>query len=405
MRAESFDYINQFTAISAANELESIAKWWLEHSVDSDNGGFWGQIDNNAKPLREAEKGIVLNTRILWFFSELAASIKNESYESAAHRAYEYLLSHFLDTASGGFYWSLDYKGQVVDAKKQVYAQCFAVYALCSYYKLTGDERAKTLAYSTFELIEYHALDREHGGYIEACSREWGAIDDYRLSDKDLNCPKSMNTHLHVLEAYTSIHQVNPNENTESALKHALAVFLDKIVTDDGAHLELFFDEQWTCLSHEVSYGHDIEASWLIYEAAEVLENEQLKRQATEVALTLANSCRENGIADTGYVLDEYNTRTKKVSDSSYWWVQAEALVGFYNAYQLTKERKYLEAVDQIWQFIQNEHKDCGEWLWLARSQGGGDLNYKAGFWKGPYHNGRAMLELVKRFRGATTNV
>ncbi|MDO6539234.1 AGE family epimerase/isomerase [Alteromonas stellipolaris] len=404
MRAELLDNFSEFTAISAANELESIARWWLEHSLDFDNGGFWGEIDNDAKPSRKADKGIVLNTRVLWFFSELAFSTENESYKSAAHRAYEYLLSHFFDTAFGGFFWSLDYKGHVIDAKKQVYAQCFAVYALCSYSKLTGNEQAKALAYSTFELIEHYALDREQGGYIEACSREWGSIDDYRLSDKDLNCPKSMNTHLHVLEAYTSLHHVSPNENTANALRHALTVFLDKIVTDDGAHLKLFFDTQWTCLSHEVSYGHDIEASWLIYEAAEVLEDEQLTRETTKIALTLASVCRENGIAANGYVLDEYNPQTREVSDNSYWWVQAEALVGFYNAYQLTKDRKYLEAVDHIWQFIQSEHKDHGEWLWLARSQGGRGLNYKAGSWKGPYHNGRAMLEMVKRFKEATAN-
>lgn len=404
MRAEPLNNFNEFTSISAANELESIARWWLEHSLDVDNGGFWGEIDNDAKPNREADKGIVLNTRVLWFFSELAISIEKESYKSAAHRAYEYLLSHFFDTAFGGFFWSLDHKGHVIDAKKQVYAQCFAVYALCSYYKLTGDEQAKALAYSTFELVEHFALDREHGGYIEACSREWGAIDDYRLSDKDLNCPKSMNTHLHVLEAYTSLHYIHPNENTKSGLTHALTIFLDKIVVDDAAHLKLFFDMQWTCLSHEVSYGHDIEASWLIYEAAEVLKDEQLFLKAKNISLTLASVCREKGLTVNGYVLDEYNTQTKKVSDKSYWWVQAEALVGFYNAYQITKEKKYLEAVDHIWQFIQSEHKDHGEWLWLARSQGGRSLNYKAGFWKGPYHNGRAMLEMLKRFKEATAN-
>lgn len=384
---------------AVSRELHAIANWWKRYSLDKDSGGFHGQVDNQASPVSHATKGIVLNTRILWFFSELAAQSQERVDIDVAYRAFDWLKTFFLDRQFGGLYWELDFQGAPIDAKKQIYAQCFGIYALSSYFKLSGDDEALKLAKSLFELVETHARDHTDGGYIEACTRVWGSIEDYRLSDKDLNCPKSMNTHLHVLEAYTALYSVAPDARVEEALRHVLGVFLDKVKGAGKCHLSLFFDIQWQSLDESVSFGHDIEASWLLYEAAEALGDEVITELVKVAAIELAQSCYEKGIASTGFVMDELEPHTGVFGESSHWWVQAEALVGFVNAYQLTGKQHYLDVCQPIWEFILSEHVDDGEWLWQARSQGGNKLHYKAGFWKGPYHNGRSMLELQKRLK------
>ena len=380
-------------------QLAAIASWWKKHSIDGELGGFYGEVNNLAQPVTGATKGIVLNTRILWFFSEYAQDTQMPEDKAVADRAYQYLIGHFVDDEHGGLVWELSATGDVINDKKQVYAQCFGIYALCSYYQLSGDKDALNLALSLFSLVEKHARDRKAGGYIEACTRDWGEITDFRLSDKDLNSPKSMNTHLHVLEAYTALHHVVATPETEEALGHVITVFLDRIV-GDASHLSLFFTMAWQSEHENLSFGHDIEASWLLCEAAEVLQNEDVSVRIRTIAITLARACLNKGLASEGYVIDEYSPVSGEFGEHSHWWVQAEALVGFLNAYSLTGHNAYRDICDKIWHFIKTEHIDEGEWLWLARCHGGKDNDYKAGFWKGPYHNGRAMLELKRRLAG-----
>ncbi|MBT0586822.1 AGE family epimerase/isomerase [Alteromonas oceanisediminis] len=388
-----------FSSSAVTQELRTIASWWKRHALDKHCGGFYGQVDNQALPVPDSFKGVVLNTRILWFFSELAAQSRDSVDEATAYRAYDWLKTFFHDREYGGLFWALDSQGVPLDDKKQVYAQCFGIYALCSYFKLTRETEALEMARSLFDMVETNARDQLNGGYIEACTRVWGNIEDYRLSDKDLNCPKSMNTHLHVLEAYTSLYTIAPDARVEEALEHVLEVFLDKIKGAGKCHLSLFFDIQWKSLSQSVSFGHDIEASWLLCEAADALGQEVIKQKVNTAAIELAQACYQKGLATAGYMLDEYEFHSGVFGQNSYWWVQAEALVGFVNAYQLTGQKHYLDVCLPIWKFLEDEHFDEGEWLWLARSQGGEQLHYKAGFWKGPYHNGRAMLELQKRLK------
>ncbi|WP_276754140.1 AGE family epimerase/isomerase [Pseudoalteromonas marina] len=382
-------------------ELKSIASWWLDNSIDNINGGFIGEIDDKGNQIFHANKGIVLNSRILWFFSELAIKTKNTAHTLAAVRSFNYIISYFDDAEFGGAFWELDCQGQVVNSKKQTYAQCFCIYAFSSYFKLTGSKLALCKAEQYFQLVEMHAFDNENGGYIEAMSQRWDSVEDFRLSAKDKNVPKSMNTHLHVLEAYTAFYQIKKDAQTKNALAGLLDVFIDNIVDSHSGHQKLFFDMKWNDLSEAFSYGHDIEASWLLYEAIEVLSDLRIAKKAYPVVLKLASSCLNEAIGSKGQVCDEFVFSTQTKSEQSDWWVQAEALVGFLNAYSLTKDKRYFDACIKIWDYIDQYHldKSCGEWHWVSKN----DLSflqprYKVGFWKAPYHNGRAMMELCKLF-------
>ncbi|KXI27785.1 AGE family epimerase/isomerase [Paraglaciecola hydrolytica] len=376
-------------------ECHKIAKWWIAHSVDPLHGGFYGEIDAKANPVIIANKGIVLNTRILWFFSEAAHTYNNAGYREYATRAFDYLLDYFDDKQYGGVLWELDYQGKAISGKKQTYAQAFAIYALCAYYQLTGDKRALAKAGDYFELLEKNAIDPQFGGYFEAFSQNWQPLDDMRLSDKDLNYPKSMNTHLHVIEAYTSLYHISGDARVGKALTSLLRVFDQHIILKPSLHLSLFQSADWQDQSPAFSYGHDIECSWLLWEALEVLNQPALSQQYKNVVLSMAEVCLAQALGQHGQVCDQYTFADEHTHQESFWWVQAEALVGFLQAYQIGGDEKFKVAAENIWQFIQQQHidREYGEWHWLALcDQDNVDHNYKAGFWKGPYHNGRAMM-------------
>lgn len=395
----------KLTRLDAQAELHNIAHWWLTHTLDKQHGGFVGEVDFYAKAIPSADKGIVQNSRILWFFSEAAYVNQEQSvsleYRQVAELSYHYLVNYFDDAKNGGAFWLLNAQGEVVNDKKQTYAQSFCIYALCAYYQLTKDEQALALAIKYFRLVEQHAKDPLHGGYIEAFTGQWQAIDDWRLSDKDLNAPKSMNTHLHVLEAYSALYKVAPTAETEQALRYIIEVFEQKIINKENYHLRLFFDLSWQDLSKTYSYGHDIEASWLLWEALEVLGDQPLAAQLKPSVIALAQVCLDESLASQGQVSDEITISSGHRDEQSFWWVQAEALVGFLNAYHLTHDQKFLQACQGVWQFIQQYHLDKthGEWHWLSSVDNHQQtLNYKAGFWKAPYHNGRAMMEVCRLF-------
>ncbi|MGL1956721.1 MAG: AGE family epimerase/isomerase [Colwellia sp.] len=395
----------QFTCLDAKDELKNIADWWLTHTIDKEHGGFVGEVDFYGKVIYQANKGIVQNSRILWFFSEAANAQQDidlkEKYRQAANLSYDYLIQHFNDEEYGGAVWELNAEGKVVNDKKQTYAQSFCIYAFSAYYQLTKNSEALAFALKYFQLLEQHAKDPIHGGYIEAYTRQWQVIDDFRLSDKDLNAPKSMNTHLHVLEAYSALYKVAPSAETEQALRYIIQIFEQQIINKENYHLRLFFDVQWQDLSQYYSYGHDIEASWLLWEALEILNDEPLKAALKPCVIAMAEVCLEEGIAKQGQVCDEISISTQHREEKSCWWIQAEALVGFLNAYQLTEDKRYLHACDKTWLFIKKYHIDDihGEWHWLSSLyKEEQPLEYKACFWKAPYHNGRAMMEVSRLF-------
>ncbi len=380
-------------------ELNAIAQWWITHCQDHDNGGFVGEIDVDNQVNPSANKGIIQNSRILWFFSEAALFSGNKEYATMAERAYDYLVRYFVDPIYGGVFWQLNAKGKVANNRKQTYAQAFFLYGLSAYFKLTKNEEVLRVAKSIYRLMETRTHDHNHGGYIEAFARDWSAIDDLRLSHLDLNSPKSMNTHLHVLEAYTALQIVAPSVEVIASIKRCLDYFNTYIIDKENFHLRMFYAMDWKDESVAVSYGHDAECSWLIWEALEVLQDEQLKNYYRDIVVNLARSCLEQGVGEHHEVFDAYNFKTNTLHDERIWWVQAEAVVGFLNAYQITGERKFYQAFVNSWEFIKKYQKDHqhGEWHWLSTLDLPRRGDCKVGLWKAPYHNGRTMMEVCRR--------
>lgn len=378
-------------------ELVAIADWWVANSQDLLNGGFWGEVGEDNVPVPEATKGIVLNTRILWFFSEVARVVPNPLYRQLADRSYQYLTEYFFDKEHGGVFWELDAKGRPLNTKKQVYAQAFAIYALVAYYQLTENSAALQQALSCFELLERNTIDREREGYFEAFTREWGKIEDVRLSDKDLNYPKSMNTHLHVLEAYTSLNKVHPVPAVSAALRYNIHCFDKYIINRENYHMRMFLDVDWKDFSPGFTYGHDIETAWLLVKALDSLADKAVTERLLPDVIRIAEVCLEEAIGEHGQVIDAYDFATAQQLPEIIWWVQAEAMVGFLKTAQLSGDQRFTEAALKVWEFIKKYQIDQeqGEWLWASRLDDlHGERHYKMGFWKGPYHNGRAMMEV-----------
>lgn len=369
-------------------EADAILRWWSENAPDP-RGGFYGEIDASGQPVPTASRAAILNARMLWFFSAAGET-------ASARRAADYLRAHLFDTQQGGVFWSVDATGAPLDTKKQAYAQAFTLYGFAEYYATTHDPTALATARALRDLIETRFWDGARGGYIEALTRDWAAVTDPRLSDKDMDAPKTMNTHLHVLEAYTRLHQVAPDAASETALRRATQVFIDRFMGSDG-HLRLFFDMDWTDRTHAVSYGHDIEASWLLWEAAETLDDPALIARARPHVPALARATLEQGVLDHGGIAYERGFDGRLDADGE-WWGQAEGLVGFVNAFQMTGEKAYADAALRLWARIKSDYGAAQgrEWTWYAHDAKRPPQALLS-LWKCPYHNGRAMLELVKR--------
>jgi cellobiose epimerase len=381
--------------------VQNILPFWMHKMSDLKNGGFYGQIDGNDHIIADAPKGGILNARILWTFSAAYNSLGDNQYLETATRAKEYIFKHFFDSRYGGTYWSLDNKGKPLDTKKQIYSQAFFIYALSEYYLATGDSSCRNEAIILFRLIEKYSFDNEQNGYFEAYNRKWKLLDDLRLSDKDANEKKTMNTHLHILEAYTNLYRIWKDDGLALQLRNLINLFLDKIIDQRSYHLNLFFDETWKRKSTITSYGHDIESSWLVYEAAIELYDPVLIERAKKISLKIAEAAQE-GLQTDGSLIYEKENSTGHTDNERHWWPQAEAVVGFYNAFELSKDNNYLIKAINCFNYIKTNLTDPvnGEWFWSIKSDGtvnrDGD---KAGFWKCPYHNGRMCFEIMKRVR------
>ena len=266
----------------------NILPWWMEHTPDHNRGGFHGHITHMNRVVEGAGRGAVLNTRILWTFAAAFRFCGEKEYLEMARRAYEYLEEHFVDRDCGGVYWELEPDGTARNTRKQIYAVAFAIYALAEYRMATGDEKAMQTAAGLFRDIESHAFDTRRNGYVDALSREWDPVEDLRLSEKDQNESKTMNTHLHIMEAYAHLFRIWKEDALEKALGNLVRLFLDKFVDRSSLHLNLFFDDDWNLRSSLVSYGHDIECAWLLHEAAEVLGEADLVQETGPLAVALA---------------------------------------------------------------------------------------------------------------------
>ena len=406
----------------------NILRFWLDKMQDRENGGFYGRIDGSGVLHADAEKGAILNARILWSFSAAYRVLHKEEYLEAATRAKEYIINHFIDSEYGGVYWSVNSKGQPLDTKKQFYAIGFMIYGFSEYARATGDREALEYALQLFDCIEEHAFDPEHNGYIEACTRDWQPIADMRLSELDANYPKSQNTHLHIIEPYANLlrtlRELQAQQTcdyvpvlgavlpigiassqddlmrVEGALRNIIEIFTDKILNPETHHLDLFFEMDWTRgAGHLESYGHDIECSWLMHEAALVLGDQDVLHKVEPIVQMVARAS-EKGLRSDGSMIHEANLTTGHVDDDLHWWVQAENVVGWFNIYQYFGDEDALDKAVRCWEYIKTQLIDYenGEWFWSRRKDGTLNLDDdKAGFWKCPYHNSRMCLEIIER--------
>lgn len=375
----------------------NILHFWMEKMQDKENGGFFGQIDGNDVLFPQANKGAIMYARILWTFSSAYRILQREEYLTVARRALEYIQLYFIDKTYGGVYWEIDYKGNPVNTKKQTYAQGFMLYAFSEFYRATGEEIALRLAQDFFFLIE-KCHDDDLGGYLEAYTQDWKPIEDMRLSEKDANEKKTMNTHLHVLEPYTNLCRIWKDERLLTAQKRMIKIFTDRILDAQTNHLNLFFDEEWTVKSTAISYGHDIEASWLLFEAAEVLGEKEILDKVKALSLKIADAASE-GLQPDGSLA--YEKEGNHIDAERHWWVQAEAVVGFMYAYKNSDKTEYKVKAENLWSYIQQSMIDTenGEWYWSRMADGSiNRKDDKAGFWKCPYHNGRMCLEMIEHF-------
>jgi mannobiose 2-epimerase len=394
-----YETIQQFSQ-AVRNELENnLVPFWLEKSVDLEYGGFIGRMSNDGRIDPKAAKGLILNARVLWTFSALYRFNEDNRYLDMVRRAYDYLQTFFWDRSHGGAFWQVDFQGHPLDDKKKIYGQAFYIYALAEYYHAFGGDPVIEIARQVYDLIETNSRDIAYGGYIEVCNRNWSVAEDLRLSEKDMDEKKSMNNHLHLLEAYTNLYRIWPDTKLRQRLTELFDIFDWRIMDQASGHLNHFFNETWQPKSSKYTFGHDIEASWLLCEAAEVLDDSNITSRAQRLALRLARITLTEALDEDGGLC--YEGRAGKVTDPNReWWPQAESVVGFLNAYELSSDRSFLEAAQKAWSYIEEYFidKENGEWFWRVDRNGRPDTaEPKVSQWKGPYHNVRTCLETIRR--------
>jgi cellobiose epimerase len=404
--------LNDFSDRASRQVFGHILPFWSGPALDLQEGGWLGWMSNELKVDRTQPKGLIVNARILWAFSAAYRIKRQEIYRAMAQRALEYLLEKFWDAQLGGAFWRLDSSGKLLDDSKKIYGQAFYIYALTEFFQAFGGSNsgestavsrsarlALDRAVQVFELTESHAYDPNNGGYLEVCRRDWVAAADARLSEKDMAEKKSMNNHLHVLEAYTNLFRVWNNSKLHARLVELIGLFETRIIDSRTFHCHHFFDEQWQVRSDTYTFGHDIEASWLLCEAAEIAGQPGVVKRVRQLSREIARRVLNEALDVDGAL--SYEGKAGAVIDRrKESWPQAEAVVGFLNAYQITGEDPFLKAALQVWNYVEANLVDRshGEWFWRINLDGRPDLALpKVSEWKGPYHGTRACLESVRR--------
>jgi len=380
------------------NLTKNILQYWTSRMVDYMNGGFYGRIDYRDQVFPEVDKGGILNARILWTYSSAYRVLHDTSYLRLATRAKNYILKYFIDPQYGGAYRSLNYRGEPSDDKKQVYTEAFFIYALSEYSRATGDKTALVEARKIFDLIEKYALDKELNGYYEVYSRDWQRVHERLIGESSDQVEKTMNTHLHVLEAYANLYRVSGDNFVGERLKNLINIFLDKIIDKKTSHLICFLDRKWNSTSSIDSYGHDIESSWLMLEAADLLKDPVLIARVREACISMADAAAE-GLQPDGSLLTEKDNTTGRTRQVRSWWEQAETVVGNLNAFEMTGNEKYLDRSVNSWNYINKcfvDHKNGG-WYSNVTESGTPGQGDKGGFWICPYHNVRMCMEVIER--------
>jgi cellobiose epimerase len=408
--------VEQLVAAAGKELTEDILPFWEKYGRDVATGGFYASLGNDNVGDPAGSRSVVMTSRHLWAYSAAAKTLKNPSLLAMADYAWNALTKNFIDPVHGGVFWSVRPDGSPDVSKKQIYGEAFALYALSEYasalHEIRGDrpgaEAAILQALSIYELLEKNARERTYGGYVEARARDWKPTSDLKLSEKDIDCAKSMNTNLHVLEALSSLlralRAVRPSapviqSRVAESLSSLIVVTVDRILGKDG-HLDLYFNDDWSSIRDVVSYGHDIETSWLLWEALETLDDPALSRALKSVVIRIAEvALAEGADPETGAMENEFHGGKK--DRTRVWWCQAEALVGFCNAWQLTGDEKFLAAAEAQWKWIETRQIDRknGDWFASVAPDGTPDLREaKGGNWKTSYHNGRCCMEMLNRF-------
>lgn len=376
---------------------KNIIPFW-NRMVDNENGGFYGYADPDGNPDKNSIKGCILNSRILWFYSAAYQLLEKQGLLEKADYAYAFLSEHFYDSRYGGAFWSVKADGTPEDTTKHTYNQAFAIYALSVYYQASRKKEALNLAYSLYHVIESSCRDAE--GYFEAFSRDFSPVSNEKLSENGVMAERTMNTLLHVLEAYTELYRADQFYAIGDSIRDILRIFKFKVYDSDKEICRVFFDKSYHSLIELESYGHDIEASWLIDRACQVLEDKAYYAEMLPVIEQLADGALKNGM-DTENQAMNNECENGTVNAKKVWWVQAEAVTGFYNAYQNQPDRtEYLKVSENVWDYIQKYIIDpkTGEWIEDISP----DNTVKSGQalahpWKCPYHNGRMCIEMVRR--------
>ena len=364
---------------------------------DEEYGGYYGYMGYDLQLDQHAEKGCILNSRILWFFSEAAMATKDSGLVPFARHAYLFLKDHCLDKEEGGVYWSLTYDGKPLDETKHTYNQAFAIYALSAYYRLTNDQEALMLALTLFDLIEIRCTDG--GGYLEAFTRDFQPVSNEKLSENGVLAHRTMNTLLHVFEGYAGLYQAVQNPRIAAAMQRILDIYANRVYNPQLHRQEVFFDANYNSLIDLTSFGHDIESSWLIDWGCSLLGNEALSKKIADINSDLADHVLKTAFKNGSLAneCEKGNVDTHRI-----WWVQAEALLGFTNELKKYPQRTdCLVAVTQLWEYITEkveDHRLGGEWFWRLDEDGNPDCDKPiVEPWKCPYHNGRMCMELMRR--------
>ncbi len=382
-----------------AHLTDCIIPFWKKLR-DDEAGGYYGFMDFALNVDKKAVKGCILNSRITWFFANAYLLLKEESLLEEARHGYVFMRDYCVDRQKGGVYWSVNYDGTPKDTTKHTYNQAFSIYALASYYDASGDESALELAMELFHLIENRCMDEI--GYQEAFDRNFVEIRNDKLSENGVIADKTMNTLLHVFEAYTELYRVNRDAEVKKRLEWILDTFADKVYNPVRRRQEVFFDREMNSILDLHSYGHDIETAWLLGRGVEILGEENYQEKMLPIILELTNEIYETAFDGNSLA----NECEKGVVDTNrIWWVQAETIVGFLNGCQLLPERKeYLEAAQAVWEFVKAhmiDKRPGSEWFWDVTQQGeavSGKPIVEP--WKCPYHNGRMCIEVIKRQEG-----
>lgn len=385
----------------AKHDLENnLLPWWENYPVDINGSGFHGAVDKDNQPVLDAPRFIVLNARLLWTFSAAFEATKNQKYHKLALRAYSYLTEAFLDEENGGFYTWLNADGSVSSNIKFTYGNAFAIYGLAEFSRVFRSLEAKELAIATARLLDRHMWDTEHGGYFETATADWKYTPDVTMLHPDTRIQKTMNTHLHMVEAYTNLLRVHDGPWLRSRVRELLYTISHKIVNPTNHHFYLFQERDWTPVVRDLTLGHDIEGSWLLWETAEVLGEKEAMEDTRKLAVNMARAALEDGIDKNGGMRTEWHVHEHRFSENFSWWEQCEAIVGFLNAFELTEEEQFLTAAMNSMEFTNMYFidREKGGWFsWINEDGTPQNERDKADGYTCPYHNVRMCVEIIRR--------